>query len=315
MEKDKIIDALIVLVIALVGLFTAYLTFGILKSQAQGEFHSYQVGGAIAGALVSWSLLASVYLQVRKSSNELEKLHERIQELQQKVIRGTPHPSGFEIEVSEQMKIVLARPEGWARRGGVIFDFELAEPPRGQNDYYPARFTCSFVPIKKEYKERGRDQFYEIFLNNIKKNEFNYHPTSEYISIGGELESPKSLKVIARQYMRIEYHENAYGGKERLQPLKITEEEYENKKVLAPSATSSASPERSDATTVQDVPVASQTAKKPRVVFAKITHMFVACYREDLGNIFFFEFIDDEDDFVKSSENFNKVLESTRFLT
>ena len=66
-NKDKILDAAIVLSIAFVGLFAAYLTFGVLKSEASGEFHSYQVGGAIAGALVSWSLLASVYLKFRKS--------------------------------------------------------------------------------------------------------------------------------------------------------------------------------------------------------------------------------------------------------
>ena len=92
MRKDKIIDLVAVVTIALVSLLTAYVCFGLLQSEASGEFQQYSVGGAIAGALASVSLLSTTYLQIRKSGGEIQKLREANQELQQKIIRGAPRP-------------------------------------------------------------------------------------------------------------------------------------------------------------------------------------------------------------------------------
>ncbi|MDP8973555.1 MAG: hypothetical protein M3N45_10400 [Actinomycetota bacterium] len=111
MRKDKIIDLVAVVTIALVGLLTAYVCFGLLQSEASGEFQQYSVGGAIAGALASVSLLSTTYLQIRKSGSEIQKLRETNQELQQKIIRGAPRPPGFDTEVSERQRIVLAGPK------------------------------------------------------------------------------------------------------------------------------------------------------------------------------------------------------------
>lgn len=308
-NKDKILDAIIVLSIAFVGLFAAYLTFGILKSEASGQFRSYQVGGAIAGALVSWSLLASVYLKFRKSSDEPQKLNARINELQQKLLRGAPHPSGFIVEISEQQKIVLARPEGWERKGGLMFDFELVERPAEDN--YPARFTCSYVPITSEYKNLGRDRFYEIFLENIRSNERNRDPRCEYIFIGGDSQTTKCIKVIAGQYMRLEFYQNSYGGKPRLEAFQISQDEY-RENVRADGSSMAAPPAAPNDAKIEGVGVSGRLPK--RLAYSKVYHMFVACYREDLKNVFFFEFMDDEKHFAWSSGIFNQVLNSTRFL-
>lgn len=309
-NKDKILDAIIVLSIAFVGLFAAYLTFGVLKSEAAGEFRGYQVGGAIAGALVSWSLLGSIYLKFRKSSDEPQRLNARINELQQKLLRGAPHPTGFNVEISEQQKIVLARPENWQRKGGLMFDFELVDRPA--NNGYPARFTCSYVPITPEYKKLGQDRFYEIFEQNIRGNEENLDPRCEYIYIGGDAQSTKCIKVIAGQYMRLEFYENSYGGKPRLEAFHISPEEYQKHKSAAGGSSIAAPAPVPEDEKIEGVGV---SGRLPRTMaFAKVYHMFVACYREDLKNVFFFEFMDDEKHFAWSSGIFNQVLNSTRFL-
>ena len=191
-----------------------------------------------------------------------------------------------------------------------MFDFEQVEMT--PEDSYPARFTCSYVPITDVYDKLGMDEFYRIFEDNIKRNPRNYYPRSEFIFIGGESQSTKCLKVIAGQYMQLEFYKNPYGGKDRMEAFQVTKDEY-SKSGSSHSASSNAKPpEQTEATTIQDhradgrVPVS--------VKFAKISHMFVACYHEKLKNVYFFELIDDEDHFVISSEVFNQVLNSTRFL-
>lgn len=323
-NKDKIIDAIIVGVIALIGIFTAVVTFGILKSQAQGEIGPYQVGGAIAGALVSWSLLASLYLQIRKSSNEPEKLREQLQAdqkrfqeeigvLNQKLLRGSPCPEGFIAEISEQQKIVLARPEKWHKRGGMMFDVEMVEMTPGDN--YPARFTCSFVPITPDYEKLKMDGFYDVFEENIRLNPYNYYTRCEYSHYGGDRhQAKKCIKLIAGQHVRLEFYANPYGGKNRMESSVVSEREYA-KNTVSPAAppNAEASVEPDALTTSQEFLVNGRAPVEVRYV--KISHMFVACYREELKKIFFFEFMDDEKDFGRTSEIFNQVLDSTRFLS
>src|ERR1700693_5805249 len=99
MRSEKILHLVVWLLIAAVGLGAAYHCFGILSSQAGGRYQQYSVGGAIAGAVISWSVLLSVYLQVRGSSDELRDLRRRSEECQSKLIRGAPRPQGFDTEV------------------------------------------------------------------------------------------------------------------------------------------------------------------------------------------------------------------------
>lgn len=167
MERDKLIDLVAVAAIALIGLLTAYVCFGVLQSEATGEYQQYSVGGAIAGALASVGLLSTIYLRIRASSGELHqlsqtyqgklaKLTEHNQELQQKLIRGAPRPPGFEIEVSERQRIVLARPKDWRPRGGIIFEYELPEAEARGGDEFRARFRCSYSMISKDDEAQQR---------------------------------------------------------------------------------------------------------------------------------------------------------------
>lgn len=48
---------------------------------------------------------------------------------------------------------------------------------------------------------------------------------------------------------------------------------------------------------------------------AKITHVSVICFHQDLETIFYFDFWGDEKDFAESSTVFNQILASTRLLT
>lgn len=326
MERfDTILEnnAVVTVLFALVGLLVAGVTFGILNSQAAGQFHGYQLGGALAGFAVTFLLLTTFYKQVTKSSNEPEKLREQIEAnqqkyreqievLQQKLLRGSPRPPGFEVEISEQQKIVLARPEGWQKRGGVMFDFQLVSIE--DDDNYPAHFTGSYVPITETYKSLGMEEFYRIFVENIRKNKLNSYLRGEYTSIGGESHrGVKSIRVIASQYMRLEFYKNPYGGKPRMEPFQIPEDEYKANIQPPPQSSAAESPLDNEHTPAGLEPRID--GRVPiRIAFAEISHMFVACYHEDLKCVFFFEFMDDEKNFFQSSHIFNRVLSSTRFL-
>ena len=53
---------------------------------------------------------------------------------------------------------------------------------------------------------------------------------------------------------------------------------------------------------------------QPAFTYAKLYQMTVACFNEALKTIFFFNFWDDDKDFERISEEFNKILSSVRFL-
>ena len=87
-DREKFVDISIIVIIAAVGLFTAFLTFGILDSQASAKNPQYSVGGAIAGALISWGVLGSLYRQFRQSSDTLRQLKVTNAKLQETIERG-----------------------------------------------------------------------------------------------------------------------------------------------------------------------------------------------------------------------------------
>ena len=235
LQTDRVFDLVAWALIFLAGLFAAYVCFGILNSQASGTLREYSVGGAIAGALVSWGTLTTIYLKLQRStsqadelrskneaselrrSNEVEQLRKRVEELQSKLIRGAPHPDGFSIEVAERQSIVLARPQNWMPKGGTIFELELPDfdphnPDKTMQeaDKFPATFRCSFVPIPKGDNGQlvGREKYYAHELKSLQNAASSYNPTvlsynSEIIQMGGEPAAIESLKIIARQFLKI----------------------------------------------------------------------------------------------------------------
>ena len=366
MEKEKWFDLFVVAFILLAGLLSAYVTFGVLESQAEAEVHKYRVSGAIAGALVSMSLLASVYLQVRKSSQAFKTLLQRNRDLEQKLIRGAPRPSGFEIEVGESQRIVLARPRHWEPRGGTIFDFEGSEDLLMKRDIFPVRFTCWFEPIEKPEgrrdrvrshadtrrkthatsKGKGKDpkkESYAAYQASAVDNPYIISHTAEVIYLGGD-RSIDCLKLVTRQCVRIDEVKDPVTG--RMFPswtfISASERPSASAEIVSSRSHSERSAEsnantKNDVQKLQDVseqdvatvptvpteesPSSTTDGQEPRGAkrkshthYADVLRIFVVCYHEDVGNIFYFDFIDDTRDFSKSSALFNQILSSVRFL-
>lgn len=313
MFKGKLFDLIVVAFIMFAGLFTAYVCFGILKSQADANIQGYSVSGAIAGALISWSLLTTLYMQIRKSSEEFQKLRERNEELQQKLIRGAPRPKGFEIEVSERQRIVLARPKGWEPFGGTIFNFELLD----QKDIFPARFSCSFMPIKEGAV--SQEEFYKKIRESFTDSPYIESYSSEFVYLGGESHSIKSQKIISREYICIELKKYPVTGKVTRTWWPVTKEKYDssqNEEAMTLNQSQAIPYDEQNENFAQG---RKQQLKGPgpidlRVKYQKIQRMKIYCYNETLNTNFFFEFIDDIVDFPKSSAVFNQILASTRFL-
>ncbi|MDR8389523.1 IPT/TIG domain-containing protein [Aliifodinibius sp. S!AR15-10] len=201
MNGERLFDLIIWAFIAVMGLVAAYVCFGILSSEASGQYQQYSVGGAIAGALVSWSVLTTVYLQLRGSSEELKELRNRTEELQQKLIRGAPRPPGFITEVDERQRIVLARPEVWQPKGGTIFDLELASEKMGKTDEFAAAFRCYFLPIDKN-STPSQKKYYENELKEAEKySDLIVSFSHELVQIGDEMVGVESLKLLLHHFV------------------------------------------------------------------------------------------------------------------
>jgi hypothetical protein len=355
MQRSKF-DLMVLIIIVIFGMAAAYLTFGILSSQAKIESEHpdvaspirYSVGGALAGFLLTVALLTSLYLQLSKFSQqrELRELRGRNDELQGKLIRGVPCPPGFDIEVSERQKIVLARP-GESPGGGTIFDFEQSAAKMKKNDHFPARFSCWFMPITVETKPQ--DDYYNNFAKSFRGDSLFDSSINEYIYLGGADGGVKSLKVTVRESIKITETKEQTGRINRVWNV-ISRQEYEEgsknyNQSNEPKLTSSVLPEKQ----VEHKPVPEQPDSKvqleivaeqskvsatatgtavqaapetPRaetedseIWFALIQHTYVVCYHQQLHNIFWFEFLDDEMDYIESSSTFNQILTSARFLT
>jgi hypothetical protein len=248
--RNKAFDATVIVVLALLALAVAYVCFEVLNSQADGESYGFVLQGAIAAWVVSFTLFTSVYLQFRKSDDK--ELHERIEELQQKLIRGAPHPSGFETEVAERERIVLARPHEWKHGAGIVFYFQL--PPEEGHDQYELtpEFRCTYAPISenlgpnklrfrnvlkspnnKAIAQDPRKQFYKSYQETLEKRKRQsvYESYScEYIHVGEDAGFVPSLKVVTHEYAAITARkpDPLTGSKRTPKWTKVTREQYES---------------------------------------------------------------------------------------
>ena len=115
-------------------------------------------------------------------SEEIKGLRKHNEELQKKLLKGAPRPRGFEIEVSERERVVLAIPDKWEPRGGILFDFTMPEELLEENDKFPARFNVTFIPITED--TLPMDDFYETYRLNTYEFADVYAHTCEQIFIG-----------------------------------------------------------------------------------------------------------------------------------
>ena len=300
-NRDKFIDLTILLIIVGSALIVAYVTFGILNSQADAEIQKYSLGGAIVGFLITFSTFISTYTQFRRSSLDVQELYRQISELQNKLMKGAPKPSSeFIIESDERQRIVLARPEKWECAGGVIFDYEipLCNLTR-EEDVFPAHFRVSFKPIKDSEKP---EEYYMHYIEKIKnkKSVAGEECTNEYIYLGGEYDNIKSLKIIAKQYAKCKLEVDPWTGIQKHDEIPITKDEYE-RGLMESHKKFEKSPN-------------SKQKNKSIEKYLELLQIVIVCYHEKLNNIFYFEFIDDSPDFIASSEKFNQIINSIRFL-
>ncbi len=250
-----------------VSVFVAYICFNILESSAEGSLQNWKFGGAFAGFVFTASLLTSIIFQFYKqmTHERIEKYRQLIQELETKLIKGAPCPTGYTIDLDERHNLVFARPSEWLPRGGILYQYVNKNPV----DVFNANFnviyqgkedlTALYESFKMGKFDPGKVDFAELYELIFKleldpvKNFPSYEDgalSKEYILVDGI----KSLKYI---------HTYTF------QPDK-------NKIRLTQSA-----------------------------VFTYLPRS-VALYQ--------FTFSDNEEDYLTSSEVFNTVVRSIRFL-
>jgi hypothetical protein len=60
--------------------------------------------------------------------------------------------------------------------------------------------------------------------------------------------------------------------------------------------------------------MAPQEENATKTLYRQVSRMHVSVYHERLDNVYIFVFLDDVDDFMQPSYQFNQILDSTRFL-
>jgi hypothetical protein len=383
-----------VAMIAFLGLAAAGFCFGVLSSKAEVGL-AYSAGGAFAGALISWSTLAALYLQFQRSGTVMRDLAKENEDLQHKLLRGAPRPSGFEIEVDERLRLVLARPGDWQPGGGLIFDFQLPHDPEKATDIFPARFRVLTEPIDPdELNAKGDPQaaFYTR-LEEASRMELGTRSSSmEIVYTGGQPdEGVKSLRTTSRTYARasvirdpnkrrpsfaFEYvSEDVFRSyvhssvAEALQKVRVRQREKgesgdqsDGLAAMAEDATTAEAIAKEVATALEagsfrheeslvdaieksflaelglgasnngatstsprsdSQPFAIQGASRVTsapatfevwVEILPIVRTTLVCYHRDLRHVFYFDFADNPADYVASSEVFNQIVRSVRFL-
>ena len=328
-SRDKVTNTTIIVVIVTIGLAAAYVLFGVLSSGASGEFQGYSVTGAIAGFVVVETLLFAAYQQLRKSDEA--DLQKRIEELQQKLIRGAPRPQGFETEVSERERIVLARPQGWLPKGGIIFNFRapLTDEQKGltfsvRQRKIPAEFQCSYERIPEEYfkqhaKNDVAEEFYRNFMQRVEDSRqdpdgYIQALYSERVLLGDPIQPTKSLKIVSKEYGRIvidSMNTRLLSRDDAFQWESTSSSEFTE---LSSNNGQEESSAFVDGQQEGDEQYKKDEEPNATVLPVEVMHASISCFHTGLKTIYYFDFWDDPVDFAQSSEKFNQILSSVRFL-
>ena len=182
------------------GLIAAVVCFTILDSTAETE-RGIPLTGGIVGALVAWSALANLYLQLRRSNRTWESLQNLNEQLQTKLIRSSPRPVGYEREIDERNGLVLARPETWEPRGGLLFSFSA--PKSSATDVFSAELQVTQFPM-------ASDRMSEDFYTDIRRfvtqlvDDLGGVQVEETIFVGGgDRPSVRSAKFTVQTYAEV----------------------------------------------------------------------------------------------------------------
>jgi hypothetical protein len=283
-------------VVILLSSGVAYLTTGILDSSTSGKLRGWSLEGGIAAFGFTFLLLSNLIFQLYKemSRERAEDYLKQIQELQSKLIRGAPQPEGYLIDIDEHHKLVFARPEKWVPNGGLLYQYVAPEATR--TDLVPASFNVYFETAK------DLERAYDISPRELgRKSGLSASGLEELYGkvIRGLREwFPKivegySLEGLAQEYLLVD-------------GLKSVRYTHTYSKILPtpppPSPAPSASAEP------------AEDAGPVEPVTATITQVGIAIYQPRRAVMFTFTFTDDAEDFLSSSEDFNRIVSSIRFL-
>jgi len=161
-EKRMLISLAMIITILVASTFVAYVMFNILESSAEASLQNWKFGGAFAGfaftLLASASLASQFYKQM--TFDEISTLRNQIHELSSKLIRGAPCPEDYVPEVDEKYKIVFARPKEWSPKRGILFQYEDTKEKDIVSSYCSVScFTKkSLSTFKEEFKIGNFDE-------------------------------------------------------------------------------------------------------------------------------------------------------------
>jgi hypothetical protein len=118
----------------ILSLAVAYVTFHILESSAEANLQGYKLGGGFAAFTFTFGLLFTMFNNLYRlfTTDQLEDYRRQIQELQMKLAKGAPCPSGYTLEIDERHKLAFSRPSDWEPFQGVLYNYvaktKLADP-------------------------------------------------------------------------------------------------------------------------------------------------------------------------------------------
>jgi hypothetical protein len=374
------------LLIVAASLVVAVVCFGVLSSQSTVAFREYSAQGAIAGFVVSASLLYRMFSGLTASTRDVIELQRENQRLVRELLKSVPKPPDYEIEVDDRHRIVLVRPTGWEASGGAIFEYsepiprdrtKLSAEAQADVDIVPARVVVSYEPVSGD---DDTQQVYERISASLSSdNPAIEDPRIETIEMGGEQGPVSALRITAKAFIqatlaadpvtgelsyswryvpRTEFEaqvqlttrevllpltlvgglgdraknaelvaaEGALVAKEleagRLQNYAAVRKwltdrhpDIADSRHQAPNMTGStvASATVQAASTTQ--PATSEGSERTRIETLPVTRILVFCHHAPLRSMLLVDCSDNVADFRKSSEIFNKMIGSLRFLT
>ena len=289
MPKSRIgfFDLVAVATIVLLALLTAVICFGILESTAQGSFRGYSVGGAMAGLVVSATLFTSIYLKIRKSSEDQLALQRQVDELRIKLLRSKVPPPGFTIEVDERRQLVFARPRPWTSNGGLVFNYTI-RPADLQQDKFPGHCDVAQLPIPTSLP--AAQNYYDRLKENTEQNPRILEKTFDTLQVGPDDQPLECLRISGNQYIRFVIEKDEITGVKTFRWSPVTGDEYLERQEK------------------------NNDFGSTRVSYLKANRLQVYCYHRELNMIFWFRCLDLSDHWSNTSATFHQILQSIGFL-
>ena len=327
----KGVNLVAVAVVTALSAAAAWLTYGVLDSTGAAEQPGLRLGGAVVGFLGTFGLLAGLlkWLQKFDRDGELSEAQQRIRDLTKKnerdealttamqeirelraknsdlssqLVRGLTLPDGYVAEIIDHHKLVVARPDSFVSRGGVILDYTAKAPdqPNGDEflvDVVPAHLWVSFQPSDSD----DPDKFYREYAERARHNPRVELMSLERTFIGPEERPRAALKVTTRSVARVIVSRDPAVERCKLTTVPMKRDEWPEPGLLDRGQLRVAWSELAD-------------PGFERIVNVPIRTAMVACLHQQSERVFFFVFEDDEDDFTEAVGSFHCCLRSVQFL-